>query len=66
MTSKIKYFREQKNITQEELALKSGVCRATLSALETGKATVTTNITMQKIAEALGESVLAVFFDQVV
>lgn len=64
MIIKIKDLRKKKNISQEDLAKKSGVGRTTISALETGKATVTTNSTMQKIAEALGESVATVFFGE--
>lgn len=64
--TKILQIRKEKNISQEELALKSGVSRSIISALETGKSTVTTNITMQKIADALGETVSSIFFDEVV
>lgn len=64
--TKILQIRKEKNISQEELALKSGVSRTIISALETGKSTVTTNITMQKIADALGETVSSIFFDEVV
>lgn len=66
MLVRIKELREQKNISQEELAKLSGVGRTTISALETGKATVTTNYTMQKISEALGEEVTTVFFGKIV
>ncbi len=62
MVTRIKEIRDKKKITQEELSVKSGISRAIISALETGKATVTTNITMQKIAEALDEDVAVVFF----
>lgn len=62
MFVRIKEIRERKNISQDDLAKISGVGRTTISALETGKAVVTTNITMQKIATALGESVATVFF----
>ena len=62
MVTRIKEIRDKKKITQEELSVKSGISRAIISALETGKATVTTNITMQKIAEALDEDEAVVFF----
>jgi transcriptional regulator with XRE-family HTH domain len=66
MNTNILKIREQKGITQEELVRKSGVSRTTIYLLESGRSIVTTNITMQKIAEALGESVSAVFFDTLV
>ncbi len=62
MITRIKELRENKNMSQCDLAKKSGVSRTIISALETGKATVTTNITMQKISEALNEDVSVVFF----
>lgn len=63
MQTKIKQYRQQAGLSQEELAKKSGVSRTIIYALENNKAEVTTNITMQKIAAALGESVSAIFFD---
>ena len=66
MLSNIKFYREQKNMTQEELSEKSGISRTTICLLETGKTNITTNITMKKIAEALGETVSAVFFEEIV
>ena len=63
MHTKIKQYRQQAGISQEELAKKSGVSRTIIYAVENNKAEVTTNITMQKIAEALGESVATIFFD---
>lgn len=60
---KIRQYREDKHMSQEELAEKSGVSRGIISALETGKATVTTNLTMKKIAQALDKSVSEIFFE---
>ncbi len=59
--TKIKYYREKKNLSQEDLSEKSGVSRTIISNLENDKSTVTTNKTMQKIADALEESVTAIF-----
>ena len=64
MNIKIKEIRERKNISQEKLAEVSGVSRSIISALENGKTVVTTNRTMQKIANALGENVSTIFFDE--
>jgi len=49
-------------MTQEELAAKSGVSRATISALENGKPISTTK-TLVNIAKALGTSVDKIFFE---
>lgn len=62
MKNKLKEARECKGISQEELAEKSGVSRTTISELETEKKEVTTNITLEKIATALGEKVSNIFF----
>lgn len=40
MNVRINEFRKMKNMSQEELAIKSDVCRTTISMLESGKATV--------------------------
>ena len=53
MGYRIKQLREERNMTQTELAQKSGVCRATIWALESGVSKVTTTKTLGKIAEAL-------------
>lgn len=53
MKYKIKELREQRGLTQEELALKSGVSRATIWALECGEDKVTTTKTLFNIATAL-------------
>ena len=53
MKYKIKELREQRGLTQEELALKSGVSRATIWALECGGDKVTTTKTLFNIATAL-------------
>ena len=62
MKNRLREIREQKGISQEELSEKSGVSRTTISELETEKKEVTTNITLEKIANALGEKVSNIFF----
>ena len=61
MQTKIKEYREKSNITQEELAEKSGVSRTTISYLENGLLNSTTNTTMLKIANALNCKVNDIF-----
>ncbi|MBC8531781.1 helix-turn-helix transcriptional regulator [Gehongia tenuis] len=63
MPYRIKEKRLKHNLTQEELAAKSGVSRATISGLETGMVTITTTETLRKIAQALGEKVSDIFLD---
>lgn len=61
MPYKIKEARIKMNLTQEELARKSGVSRATISALENGKAEITTTDTLVKLANALNQRVSDIF-----
>ncbi|HJJ15449.1 MAG TPA: helix-turn-helix transcriptional regulator [Clostridiaceae bacterium] len=62
MKNRLREAREEKGISQEELSEKSGISRTTISELETEKKEVTTNITLEKIATALGEKVSNIFF----
>ena len=62
MKNKLKEIRETQGISQEELAEKSEVSRTTISELETEKKEVTTNVTLGKIANALGLKVSDIFF----
>lgn len=62
MGNKIKYYRELKKLSQEELSDISTVSRTTISGLENGSIKVTTNSTMGKIAKALGVSIIELFF----
>lgn len=64
MEYKIKQFRNEKNISQEELARLSGVSRAIISGLESGSIKTTTTSTLSKIAKALGKKVSDLFFEQ--
>lgn len=66
MGYRLKQIREQKGITQESLAAKSGVSRATIAALETGNERNTTSKTLTKLAMALDVSVNELFFEKVV
>lgn len=62
MKNKIKYYRELKNLSQEELAKASDISRTTISGLENGTIKVTTNTTMDKIAKALEVSTIELFY----
>lgn len=66
MGYKIKEIREQKDMTQEELAEKSGVSRVTISGLENGTDRNTTSKTLIRIASALGVTVDQIFFGEAV
>lgn len=57
MPLNIKRERELKGMTQEELAKKSGISRATISTLENDPDAVTTTSTLKKLAEALNVKV---------
>ena len=61
MRLNLRNVRRQLDVTQEDLAKKSGVSRATISYLESGAATDTTVGTLTKLAEALGIEVSALF-----
>lgn len=64
MNNKIKEKREKIGITQEELAIRSGVSRTTISDLENHKSVNLTNATMKKIAiDGLQSTVMDIFFD---
>jgi len=66
MGYKIKEAREELKMTQEELALKSGVSRTTISGLENGSTRATSTQTLLKIARALGKTVDQIFFTETV
>lgn len=61
MEYRIKQCREEMHLSQQELAIKSGVSRATISGLESGQITVTTTETLIKIARALDKRVSDIF-----
>lgn len=62
MNFKIREIRTDLKMTQEDLAHKSGVSRATISGLESGNIRVTTTETLRKIAIALGVQVSDLIF----
>ena len=51
---KIKRLRIQLGLSQEELAVKSGISRVTISKLENGSQAITTSKTLSMLGEALG------------
>lgn len=57
MNFRIREIRDAKNISQEELAKRSGVSRATISGLENNPDAITTTETLQKLAAALNVKV---------
>ena len=63
MKNRVKEYREKKDMTQGELAIKSEVSRNTISAIETGANTNVTYEIMEKIAKALGKKVATIFFN---
>lgn len=62
MGYKVKEAREEKRMTQEELAEKSGVSRPTIVAIESGKAEDVKISTLLKLAKALDTTVNEIFF----
>lgn len=58
----IKQRREELNMSQEELSLKSGVSRSIISELESGKRVENTTIeTIVKISQALDTQIQKIF-----
>lgn len=64
MGTRIKKIREQLGMTQEELAVKAGLCRATLSAIESDPQKKPTLRTLEKLARVLGVSLDQIFFEE--
>ena len=62
MKNKVKEERERQGISQEQLSNKSEVSRTIISELENGKTDVITNVTLEKIAKALGKKVTDIIF----
>lgn len=62
MGYKLKKVREEKRMTQEELAEKSGVSRPTIVAIEGDKVTDVKASTLLKLAAALEVPVSEIFF----
>ena len=53
MRYRVEEIRKEQNMTQSELAQASGISRATVAALESGKEIVVKSSTLQAIAHAL-------------
>ena len=64
MATRLRELREEKNMTQEELAEKSGVSRAIIWRLERDDNHNATTKTLHKLAVALGVPVDAFFVDK--
>ena len=66
MGNKLSEYRKRKNMTQEELSIKSGVSRKTISDLEGSVEKNTTSKTLLRIAQALDATVDENFFTPIV
>lgn len=64
MGKKLKKCRIERDMTQEELARRSGVSRQTIASIEKDGAGSATTKTLAKIAEALGTTVAELFFGE--
>lgn len=64
MKNRVKEYRLKEGLTQEELSAKSEVSRSTISGLENGSLEVITNVTMQRIANALNRKIATIFFKE--
>lgn len=65
MGYRIREFRKERGMTQEELSAVSGVSRTIISGLESGRIQETTIGTLHKIANALGKQIFEIFYDQI-
>ena len=63
MGLKIKELREQLGMTQEELAFKADVCRATICEIENNPHKKPTVRTLEKLANAMGVTLDRIFFE---
>lgn len=61
MKNKVKEYRVEQNLTQEELAKKANVSRYLISRIEKGDDVNITKNTMLSIAEALNSNVSDIF-----
>lgn len=61
MKNKVKEYRVEQNLTQEELAKKANVSRYLISRIENGDDVNITKNTMLSIAEALNSKVSDIF-----
>lgn len=59
---KIKQYREEAGMTQEQLAKKSKVSRALIAGLESGAILETSTASLKKLAGALEKELKEIFF----
>lgn len=64
MKNRVKEEREIQGLSQEQLSNRAEVSRTIISELENGKTDVITNVTLEKIAKALGKKVTDIFFTE--
>lgn len=64
MGIRIKEIREERGLTQEELANKANVSRATLSEIENNPQKKPTIRTLEKLASALGVTLDRIFYPE--
>lgn len=64
MGYRIKEIREEKKMTQEDLAKATGLTRTTISLLETGVTKSASSKTLLSIASALGTTIDSLFFQE--
>lgn len=62
LNNRLREIRQLRGLTQEELSSKSGVSRTTIGEIESGKKVVVTNVTLEKISNALEVKVTDIFF----
>lgn len=60
---KLKELREQRNLSQQELARRAGIAQSSIHYIETGQKSPTYRI-LQKLASALGVSVADLLEDK--
>jgi transcriptional regulator with XRE-family HTH domain len=64
MKNILRECRESLGMPQEKLSEISTVSRTTISDIETGKKVVVTNVTLEKLANALGKKITDIFFKE--
>ena len=64
MNNKIKEFRQAQGLSQDELSIKSGVSRPTISMIETNTLDNIESKTMLKLAKALNCDIGDIFFKE--
>lgn len=64
MNNRVKEFRQNQGLSQEELSIKSGVSRPTISMIETNSLDNIESKTMLKLAKALNCDIGDIFFKE--